>query len=213
MGILGIDSMRNRVFGAALRSVLIFTFSILWASAPIAAAPVTNPANGHTYEAVEGMQNWAEAKAAAEAMSHTPLRCYLATITSQAENDFIVNNTGVGDEAWLGGLQKNPNCPPDPNDPNDLANDPSLWGKWITGEPWDYTNWFSDEPDDCPEECLLLEEGAWGNEECDDDDPPGEYIVECEPADTAPTVSSVGLVALAAILSITAGFRLRRRRA
>jgi hypothetical protein len=108
--------------------------------------------NGHWYEvvSVEDGITWEEANLAAVAMGG-----YLATITSQEENDFVF---GLVDEMefwsisgydavgpWLGGLQP----------PNSLI--PGQDWHWVTGEPWQYTNWCSginQEPND-----------HWGTEE------------------------------------------------
>jgi len=65
---------------------------------------------------------------------------YLATITSQPEQDFIysmMTNNNILGEYWLGGYQD----PLETTDPN--AN----W-TWVTYEPWSYTNWFPGEPND-----------------------------------------------------------------
>ena len=51
---------------------------------------------------------------------------HLATITSDEENWWIVDNLdgALTLDHWLGGYLDNGN-----------------W-KWVTGEPWDYTNWW-----------------------------------------------------------------------
>ncbi|MDY0073735.1 MAG: cadherin domain-containing protein [Thauera sp.] len=61
-----------------------------------------NPANGHYYEFVEVTnKSWTAAKADAEARTFNGLTGYLATITSSAENAFIISK--VGGNAWIGG--------------------------------------------------------------------------------------------------------------
>ncbi len=57
--------------------------------------------NGHYYEIVNATKTWPEAKALAEASTKYGLTGYLATITSQAENDFLENK--IGADAWIGG--------------------------------------------------------------------------------------------------------------
>jgi hypothetical protein len=69
---------------------------------------------------------------------------HLATITSQAENDFVFQlvddfqfwrfefDRGFG--PWLGGFQP-------PGSPEPAGN----W-QWVTGEPFDFVNWSSREP-------------------------------------------------------------------
>ena len=107
--------------------------------------------NGHFYEAfsVSGGITWTEANIAA-----TSKGGYLATITSQAENDFVFNL--VDNEIfwfewvslhgpWLGGYQ-----------PEDSSEPDGGW-RWVTEEPFEYTNWFEGIPDnwtlnDCTEQ-------------------------------------------------------------
>ena len=121
------------------------------------AAPVQWGVNGHWYEAVvvSGGTTWADAKQAAESSGG-----HLATITSQAENDFLVSILPVADLSyWLGGYQQ-----PDDGGPADNWN-------WVTGEPWNYTNWLSGEPNDdfsLNEDSLAIyggspERGAWND--------------------------------------------------
>ena len=94
--------------------------------------PIFNPANGHSYEAisVSGGINWDDAKAAAEALGG-----HLATLTSAAENQFIVDNFseafGGPTEAfyWLGAEQP------------DLGSPAADGWEWVTGEPFSFTNW------------------------------------------------------------------------
>lgn len=57
--------------------------------------------NGHFYEYVSGTITWTAAKAAAEARSLSGMQGYLATITSQEENDFI--RTKLTNDGWVGG--------------------------------------------------------------------------------------------------------------
>jgi len=84
---------------------------------------------GHRYQFVPGSVSWTDAKAKAEAMGG-----HLATITSKAEHDWIVATFGdrlVGNEVlWLGGVR-------------DSA--AGAW-RWITGEPFEYTNWQPTQP-------------------------------------------------------------------
>ena len=99
--------------------------------------------NGHCYDAVlaPGL-SWDEAQAACVDRGG-----YLATITSAEENTFVFSLVS-GDSAfwyldafdnglgpWLGGYQP-PGLPPDEG-----------W-QWVTGEPFVYTNWETDQPGD-----------------------------------------------------------------
>jgi parallel beta-helix repeat protein len=100
------------------------------------------PLNHHYYQAVsvQGNVTWADAKSQAESLSFFGRNGHLATVTSQAENDFIINNLGGPIELnryWLGGFQPTGSPEPDGN-----------W-QWVTGEPWNYTNWAPGEPTNC----------------------------------------------------------------
>jgi len=56
--------------------------------------------NGHYYQYVSGSYTWANAKAAAAGQTLYGMQGYLATVTSQAENDFIQNK--LQSEGWIG---------------------------------------------------------------------------------------------------------------
>jgi hypothetical protein len=105
--------------------------------------PVQWDVNGHIYEAVSvpsGISWTGAADAAAAAGGH------LATVTSADENSFIFSliddpvywNQEPGGSnlgPWLGGYQTfDDGSMPDQN-----------W-RWVTPEPFDYTNWHPDEP-------------------------------------------------------------------
>ena len=87
--------------------------------------------NGHWYKLCNiGNVSWADARAYCREQGG-----YLATITSQAENDFIYNNLLLpanARDAFFGFIK----------DPNNTK----VWS-WETGEAIDYTNWHSGEPD------------------------------------------------------------------
>jgi hypothetical protein len=92
--------------------------------------------NGHYYEFVDHVGiTWSGAEAAAAAMSFEGTTGHLATVTSQAENDFIAANLSWGDSAWMGGWQEEGMAPTEG------------W-HWITGEPWVFANWGTYEPND-----------------------------------------------------------------
>lgn len=70
---------------------------------------------------------------------------YLATLSSPAENNFVFslidapqfwNDSINGSGPAIGGFQ--PEGSPEPGDG---------W-RWVTDEPWSYTNWFPGQPDD-----------------------------------------------------------------
>lgn len=87
-----------------------------------AAVPFTVNGTKHYYEFVDSANiNWTSARSAAAAKSLYGLTGYLATITTQAENDFIINkfrtSSGGMPKGWLGG--------------SDSASE-GTW-RWVTG--------------------------------------------------------------------------------
>ncbi len=100
--------------------------------------------NDHTYYLVE-FPNYSWGDAQVDLYSSVGSGYHLATITSQAEQDFLLNYLFTSSipgvdyygEYWLGGYQF-PISTPDKN-----AN----W-QWVTNEPWNYTNWLPMEPND-----------------------------------------------------------------
>lgn len=145
--------------------------------------PVASGGNDHWYKAVVNVAsdplNWNQAdQIARNAGGH------LATITSQAENDFVFTNlinngsyfSGVGNNGSgpaIGGIWTNP---------------PTLtaWG-WETGEPWTYDNWFSGQPDFANETRAHYFSGIQGvpantwNNLAPTDNNLGGYVIEIEP--------------------------------
>jgi hypothetical protein len=100
--------------------------------------------NDHQYYLVEFPYNsWGNA--VVDLFSTVGPGHYLATITSQAEQDFLLNYLlastvpGVNyyGEYWLGGYQFPVNTPG--------KNDNWVW---MTNEPWNYSNWLPNEPND-----------------------------------------------------------------
>ena len=89
-------------------------------------------ANNHYYEWVANYDiSWTNARDGAELLEHSGNTGYLATITSDNENTFIIDTllqTVTEKMAWIGGEQ--------PGGP-----EPAGGWTWITGEPWSYTNW------------------------------------------------------------------------
>jgi hypothetical protein len=198
---------------AALLQVSL-SFTLILMATATHAAPVFNPDNGHSYEIVQEGKTWADAQAAAASMG-----CHLATITSQAENDFVsaqlLSNLPPEIEGvWIGGQQKVP-C----NGPG-LMDNTAKWGKWVTGEPWLYTNWEIEgtdkNPDDCTENCLMYESGAWDDEDCAKGDGSGNdgdkiwYLEECDPVQ-APALSHAVLIVLSLLMAVSGLCILKRR--
>lgn len=104
--------------------------------------------NGHyfTVVSVPAGITWENARLDAESRGG-----YLATITTQSESDFVgalVNDpsywtcdVGPGSSSigpWIGGKQ------------SPTAAEPSAGWSWITGEPWIFTNWEINQPNNTP---------------------------------------------------------------
>jgi hypothetical protein len=119
-------------------------FVLLAAAVPQAdAKPVKWSGNGHRYEArlVSDGLTWPQARRRARALG---CGWYLATITSAAENRFVFSLVKnrlrffAGPEGivgpWLGGFQRVG------------SGEPADGWRWVTGEPFRYTNWNEGEP-------------------------------------------------------------------
>ena len=104
---------------------------------------VSQGGNGHWYQLVRQQSSidWQSARVAAEARGG-----HLATIGSIGENDVLFQLTrgraswANGYGPWLGGFQTGPD-----------------W-RWVTGEPWTWTNWCPGEPNN--DSCSNLAEDA-----------------------------------------------------
>ena len=100
----------------------------------VSSEPITSPFNayyynGHIYEVYNDTLTWEEAEYYCENYRGG----HLATITSQEEQDFIQNNLLSDNHHGylIGGTDKDQE---------------GTW-KWVTGEPFGYTNWHSGQPD------------------------------------------------------------------
>jgi|GEM_PF-1462636 len=102
----------------------------------------------HTYWAVEKSITWDGAHSDMSLLGHG---YYLATITSQAEQDALSEglSTFYG-EFWLGGIQDIAALAPDEG-----------WTWMDTGETFSYTNWKENEPNDYGNGEWHL--GTWSN--------------------------------------------------
>jgi thiol-disulfide isomerase/thioredoxin len=116
------SALRNRV-AAALRRRLAPNLAV--PQAHPASRRVHNPDTGHDYQRIDVPMTWQEAKEYCERHGG-----HLATATSAEENQFIYENFGHDRVCWLGAT--------------DEENE-GTW-KWVTGEPWEYANWFEGEP-------------------------------------------------------------------
>ena len=172
------------------RHVITLSLAVVTLSSIVTAAPVQwavgGGGNGHYYELVENIGlTWYEAQIEAESLSHMGVTGHLATITSAAENTFLVSALLGEAPAWgyyIGGYQPAGSPEPDGN-----------W-QWITGEAWTYANWWPPvEPNNSPpgEEALLIytdlypDPGSLGTwNDVNGNDPSnwrGSYIVEFTP--------------------------------
>jgi len=90
------------VYQALLRQVTFYTTSLSNDQRKIAFSigKIVAGYNGHYYEFVPGYQTWKNAKTLAEQRSFNGLKGYLATITSQEENDVIVQKLSAN--GWIG---------------------------------------------------------------------------------------------------------------
>lgn len=94
---------------------------------------------GHYYEALAGSLTWSAARDAARARTYLGRIGHLVTINSAAEQSFVTAAfpTAVSQHYWLGGYQD--------KSASDFSEPAGGW-RWITGEPFRYTAWDSDEP-------------------------------------------------------------------
>lgn len=86
---------------------------------------VPNPKNGHFYQRIDVPMSWHDAKKDCESRGG-----HLATVASAEENKFIYRKFAKDHVCWLGGTDEI---------------EEGTW-RWVTGEPFAYHNWFSNEP-------------------------------------------------------------------
>lgn len=173
-----------------------------------AATPVYYSENEHYYDIASSYGiTWKDAKTIAESMSYNGMNGHLVTITSQNENNFIVTTFNYPSHCWLGGFQ-----------PDDIpvSLEPDGGWQWVTGEPWGYTNWADQQPDNSGGE-HYLHFLFWSPDHWNDlpNDPPNDYkmygfIVEYEPTTTSvPEFPSI-VLPVAAILGLIVVFGRRK---
>jgi hypothetical protein len=120
--------------------------------------------NGNFYQLVTDHLPWTDAKSAAESMLFGGAAGHLATVTSQAEHDFLAAAGLVTTTPWIGGHL-----------------DGSSW-QWVTGEDFTYTRWGKGEPNNRTgdEDAIHYKELGWNDNASWR---PGPYLVEYETAD------------------------------
>lgn len=165
---------------------------------------VSDGGNGHYYQAVnDAEKTWADANR--DALRATELS-HLATITSEAEADFVkglLQPSGPSNIAYhLGAIQLTG------------ASEPRGDWRWVTGEPWIYTDWAPGEPNNNGGDEYTLEIGwspvrpvyYWN-------DLPGDfmrrYVVESRVAPSAIPIPAAAWLLGAAVVGM-AGFVTRR---
>ncbi len=121
--------------------VKLVLVSLAVASTSVPAAPMYFAGTGSYYDYINRNSatgaytswSWDEARTDAEARSYLGRQGRLATLTSAAEEQFLVANW-FGDilygQPWLGGFRA-------------IDSDPATGWQWITGEAFVYTNWNS----------------------------------------------------------------------
>ena len=191
-------------------AVMVCGSVVLAAASSVQAAPIEWAAgsggNGHYYEIVlDDWITWDDALVGAAGRSHAGVDGHLATLTTSAEQDFLVGVYGGGpmDLLWLGGYQD--------KQAGDYSEPNGGW-RWITGEGWNTTSGkpyfsFNNNYWGQSEEYLITWWGTGGINDllANPTDPRGPsrgYLVEYP----APEPTTLGLLALGGLAV------LRRRR-
>ena len=158
--------------------------------------------NDHAYKIIRGRLTWEEARSEAEKLEYNGIYGHLATLTTEAENNFVWEELGNNlKHYWLGGFQTN------------STEEPSGGWSWVTGETWDFTYWFSPaEPNNSGGKQHYLSfwsgpEGKWMDVRNDWGGAKG-YIVEFSPQ-VVPLPTSICLLAsgIIGLLAIRRNYR------
>lgn len=136
--------------------------------------PLQNPANGNFYAVVSTNLSWTGANAEAQGNLFQGVPGHLATLTSQAEIDWVLANLDV-QRPWIG-LSQNLNSP--------NYSEPAGGYEWVTGEPFVFDNWSPGEPSNnnngqSEEFVEMFGNGAW-NDATEIHGPTTQYVIEWE---------------------------------
>ena len=186
-------------------SLMIFGWSSGVSAVPIQWT-VAEGGNGHWYDIIRtggdgsesGVPNglyssWDDARL--DAISREG---YLATFTSPEEWAFFVSiyPTGGGGMNWLGGFQ---------NTSSPTYSEPSGGWEWVTGEPWVFSQWDPEQPNQTGQENHLTswgESGATWNDQWNPYPTGFPYAIEYDtnpiPEPSTALLLGVGLASLAA---------------
>ncbi|MBX3359408.1 MAG: hypothetical protein KF745_13395 [Phycisphaeraceae bacterium] len=173
-----------------------------------ASAQVLNPNNGHYYQAItvpEGI-SWESARVLAETLTYSGMNGYLVTFTTEQEMNWFASyenrpflGDAMNDHYWIGGYKATP------------GPDPAQGWAWVTGEPFTYTNWSANEPNNMGghEDSLVF--WTWDGTLGRWNDDPGEapamgFVVEYSSGNLVPSPGPVALMLLGG------GIAMRRRR-
>ncbi len=180
--------------------ILVFCFTLQFVHGGLLAEPAYHPGNGSFYELIDVTLTWPDANAAASSLSYAGRQGHLATITSNEENQFVLNTFSpetLPRGFWMG------------------ANDVAVEGewRWVTGPEAGtlfslgrtgvgFTFWGSNEPTNWKgiEHYLVFDaEGGSGLPEWDDKpiDYAYSYLVEYSGAKASTVSLAPSLDALA----------------
>lgn len=165
------------------------------------AQPAINSENGNAYEVVStSSMNFEQARAYAETLTFRGAAGHLVSITSAEEQAFVAS-LAPPQNAWIGGFQA------------DNSVEPAAGWTWITGEPWDYTNWSASEPNDAAgdEDCAhWWVSNGWNDINCANSY--AVMVVEWElDLSPVPATSRPALALLAGLMLLLGGVLLRAR--
>lgn len=139
--------------------------------------------NGHLYKFISGAISWNSAVTAAQNQTAYGVPGYLATIMSQAENEFVADR--LQGDGWMGA--------------SDAAQE-GVW-RWVTGPEngtligGNYDNWADSEPNDfgTGEDCgqFYVTNGTWNDLPCDF--VLSGYVVEFGTSGNLPSISAANV--------------------